>query len=146
MERSSADHFVAAVPGHGHGADLAEPPQAVRLLRAARKLHDFERAAQIYVQAALFRLAIQRRRAMQHRVGRCSTSALVLVAVQAEMRLGQIAAKNADALVQVARETPGNRGAIAALAKAFARPRDGRAARTSRFSGSSWRSRSPAAR
>ncbi len=65
-----ADHFVAAVPGHSHRADLAEPPQAVGIVRAAGQLHDLERAAKVDVQAALFGLAIERSRAMEDGIGR----------------------------------------------------------------------------
>ena len=63
-------HFVAALARDGDGGNLAEAAQAVRILRAARELRDFQSAAQIHVEAAFFGFAIERSRAMNHRLGR----------------------------------------------------------------------------
>ncbi len=90
------DDFVAARARHGDGGDLAEAAQAVGVLRAAGQLRDFQRAAQIHVEAAFFGFAIERRGAVNHRLGR-SHQARVFGGVQAEARIGEIAAKNGNA-------------------------------------------------
>ena len=90
------NHFVAAVPRHGDGGNLAEAAQAVRVLRAASELRDFQSAAQIHVEAAFFGFAIERCRAMNHRLGRAD-QARVVGGVQPETRLGKISAKNGNA-------------------------------------------------
>ena len=63
------DHFIRAVPGDRDGAHMAEPPQAVLVARAHGQLNHFERAAQIHVQAAFLRFAIERRGAVNHGIG-----------------------------------------------------------------------------
>jgi hypothetical protein len=52
--------------GDGHRRYLAEATQPMRVLRAAAQLRDFQRAAQIHIQAALFGFTIERGRAMNH--------------------------------------------------------------------------------
>ena len=63
------DHFVGALAGNGDGAHVAEAAQAVIVARAHRQLNHFERAAQIHVEAAFLRFAIQRCGAMNHGIG-----------------------------------------------------------------------------
>ena len=111
------DHFMAAVPGDGHGGDLAEAAQAVGILRAARQLRHFQRAAQIHVQAAFLRFAIERRGAMNHRIGGAH-QARIFGGIQTETRIGEIAAKNGDARFQRVLRIAGNRDATAARARA----------------------------
>ena len=90
------DHFVAALSGHGHGRNLAEAAQAVGIVRAAAELRDFQRAAQVHVQAGFFGFAIERRGAMNHRLGRAH-QARVFGGVQPEVRVGQVAAIHGNA-------------------------------------------------
>ena len=78
------------------------------VLRAPRQLSHFQRAAQIYVQAAFLRLAIERGRAMQHRIGRRGQK-LILAVRQTEMRSREVAAENPDA---ARREMLAKRGKI----------------------------------
>ena len=90
------NHFVAAVARHGDGGNLAEAAQAVRVLRAASELRDFQRAAQIHVEAAFFGFAVERSRAMNHRLGRAD-QVRVVGRVQPKTRIGEISAKNGNA-------------------------------------------------
>ena len=71
----------------------------MRLIRAPRQLHHFKRAAQVHVQAALLRFAVERRGAVQDGVGG-SGQRTILVRVQPEMRRCEIAAKNSYARVE----------------------------------------------
>ena len=62
-------------------------------------MDDFERAAKIYVEAAFFGFAIQGCGAVDY--GVCGADQLrVIVVGEAEMRVGEITAKNSDARVQ----------------------------------------------
>ena len=62
--------FVAALARHGHGRNLAESAQAVRVPGpAGGELDDFQCAAQVHREAAFFRFAIERRGAVDHRLG-----------------------------------------------------------------------------
>ncbi len=97
------DDFVAALARYRDGADLAETPQAVIVLRLPRQSQHFERAAQVHVQATLLRLAIQRRRAMNHRI-RGVHQPVVFIAIQAEARRSQVSAKNPHLGLQVLEE------------------------------------------
>ena len=87
------------MPGHGHRAHVAEPPQAVILARAPRKLDHLERPAQIHVEAAFLRFAIERSRAMNHRIGGAHQRAIFVIA-KPESRIRQIAEENPDAAVR----------------------------------------------
>jgi len=71
----------------------------VLIAGALGELDDFERAAQIYVEAAFFGFAIQGCSAVDY--GVCRAHELrVIVIREAEMRVGEVAAKNADARAQ----------------------------------------------
>jgi len=83
----------------GDGRNLAEAPQAMRVMRAARELRDFERAAQIHVQAAFFGFAVERSRAMNHRFGGAQQPG-VISGAQAKSWLGEIAIENRDARLE----------------------------------------------
>ena len=94
------DHFILPLARHRHGAHMAEAAQAVIVVRAHGQLYNLQRAAQIHVQTALLRLAIQRSRAVNHRVGGVH-QAIVVILRQPELRRGQIAAKNSHPRLQV---------------------------------------------
>src|SRR2546427_8049710 len=68
----------------------------MRVMSAARELNDLQRAAQIHVEAAFLRFAVERGGAMQHRV-RGRDQQVVLLVIEPEARRGQIAAENAYA-------------------------------------------------
>src|SRR5260370_20448719 len=90
------DDFVAASSSYGDGRDLAEAAQAVGLMGAAGQLRDFQRPPKIHVEAAFFRLAVERCGAVDYRLGR-SDQTSVLGMVQAKTRIGEIASKYKDA-------------------------------------------------
>ncbi len=93
------DYFVRALAGDGNRADVAEAAEAVLVAGALGELDDFERAAEIYVEAAFFGFAIQGCGAVDYRV--CAADELRVVVVgEAEICVGEIAAKNADAGTQ----------------------------------------------
>ena len=125
--------FVAALARDCDRADFAEAPQPVIVLRMPRQCQHFQRAAQIHIQTAFFRLPVQRRRAMNHRIRRMHQP-VVFIAVQTEAGRSQVSAKNSDLGLQVfveAREI-----ADATATRATSRPcaSCGSRARTSRFS------------
>ncbi len=120
FDRAILGHdFVAALARHRHRADLAEAPQAVIVLGVPRQVQHFKRAPQIHVQAALLRLAVQRGRAVNHRV-RGMHQPVVFIAVQSEAGSSQVSAKDADLRLQVLVEAREIRGATAARATAAA--------------------------
>ena len=88
-------HFVLPLPGHGHRAHVTEAAQAMIVVRAPRQLEHLERAAQVHVQAALFRLAIQGGGAVNDRIRRVN-EAVVVVPAQPELRRSDIAAEDAN--------------------------------------------------
>ena len=106
---------------HGDGRNLAEAAQAVRVLRAASQLRDFERAAQIDVEAAFFGFAVERCGAVNHRLGRAD-QARVFGGVQPETRIGEVAAKNGDARFERVLKLRENPGAIAGRARGARSP------------------------
>src|SRR4029077_16093164 len=85
-----SDDFVAALPGYCDGADFAETPQAMIMLGVTSERQHFQGTAQVYIETALFRFAVQRRRAMNDRIRRMQ-QAIVFVAPQAETGSSQIA-------------------------------------------------------
>src|SRR6202451_3466786 len=92
-------YFARALSGYGNSADVADAAEAVLVPAALGELDDFERAAEIYVEAAFFGLAIQGCGAVDYRV-RSADELRIVVVGKAEMRVGEIATKNADACVQ----------------------------------------------
>jgi len=74
--------------------------QAAAVLRAARQLNHFERAAQVDVQALLFGFAVQRSSAVNQGV-RGVHQRMVFVIGEAKTLAGQVAAKNAHPVVEV---------------------------------------------
>ena len=69
MELSSWTTSLLALAGDGHGADVAEAAQAVVVLARQAELDDLQRAAQVHVEAALLRLAVERGGAVDDRIG-----------------------------------------------------------------------------
>ena len=51
-------NFVFSFPRDGHGGNVRIAAQPVAILRAARELNHFQRAAQVHVQALPLRFAI----------------------------------------------------------------------------------------
>src|SRR5271163_4364064 len=93
------NYLVGTLAGDGDGADVTEAAQAVLVAGALGELDDFERAAKIHVEAAFFGFAIQGCGAVDY--GVCGADELrVIVVGEAEMRVGEITAKNSDARVQ----------------------------------------------
>src|ERR1019366_4202295 len=89
------DDLIGAMTSDGDGADVAEAPQAVLVTGASPKLYHFERPAKIYVQAASFRLPIERSGAMNDGVGAADQLA-VLVVKEAKIWFGQVTQKDSD--------------------------------------------------
>ena len=100
MERVFGDDFVLALPCHRHRAHLAETAQSVIVIRLLRQQQHFERAPQVHVQAAFFRLAIERGGAVDDRI-RGVNQAVIVVVGEAEVRRGQVAAKNPHTRLEV---------------------------------------------
>src|SRR5207302_8170929 len=80
---------------------MADTAQPMVIIRMDSQLYNFERAAQVGVEAGLFRLAIQRSRAVDNRIAAVDQAAIFFIA-QAKLRCAQIAAENMDARAQVA--------------------------------------------
>ena len=93
-----------ALAGDGDSADVAEAAQSVIIAGARGELNDFERAAEIHVEAALFGFAIQRGGAMNDGVGGVHERGIFIVR-EAEMSVGEVAAENADARIEESLET-----------------------------------------
>src|SRR5579864_8628951 len=93
-------NFIPALAGNGHRADLAEAAQPVIVFSMPRQSEDFQRAPQVHIEATLFRLAVQRGRAVNYGIGRMH-QAIVLVAAQAKTWLGEIADKDSHFGLQV---------------------------------------------
>ena len=70
--------FVLALAGNGDRAHMAESSQSMVVIYLLRELNHFQRAAQIHIQAALFRFPIQRCSAMDDRVGRVNQSVIFI--------------------------------------------------------------------
>src|SRR5229473_3706920 len=86
-------HLVATVTRDGNRGNLAEAAQAMCVVRAASELRDFESAAQIHIQATFFGFAVERSRAMNHRLGR-PDQACVIGRIQPKTWLSEISTKN----------------------------------------------------
>src|SRR5437870_7974133 len=78
---------------------MADPAQTVMMVGMDSQPHNFQRAAQVGVEAALLRSAIQRGRAMEDRVRVVNQTSIVLIG-KAKLRGCQIAAKDIDARAQ----------------------------------------------
>src|SRR3984893_1768423 len=91
-----AYNFVAASSRYGDSRNLAESPQTVCVLGAARQLRDLEGPSKIYVKAAFFRLPGERCGAVNDRMGRPDQTS-VLGRVQTKTRIGKIPSKYRDA-------------------------------------------------
>src|ERR1017187_8909847 len=89
------DDLIRSMASDGDGTDVAEAPQAVLVTGASRKLDHFERPPKIYVQAAFFRLPIDRSGAMNDGVGAADQLA-VLVVRKAKIWFGQVTQKYLD--------------------------------------------------
>src|SRR5205814_3493359 len=62
-------HFILTLARDRNRAYQTKSSQPVVIMRLLRQQEHLQRAAQVYIQAAFLRFAIQRRRAMQHRIG-----------------------------------------------------------------------------
>jgi hypothetical protein len=58
------DDFVLACSCDGNRGNMGKTPQAMVVLRTPGQLNDFEGAAQVYVEALLFRFSVERSGAM----------------------------------------------------------------------------------
>jgi len=90
------DDFVLTGAGDGDGGDVGKAAQTVMVLCAAGQLNHFKRAAQIYVEALLFRLAIERSRAVNQGIGGFGERMIVVIG-QANLWIGEVAKKNTHA-------------------------------------------------
>ena len=68
------------------------------------KLQHLQRPSQVHIQTTFFRLPIQRRRAVNHRIGGVDQS-IVIVPAKTESCPGQIPTKDPDARLQIFVET-----------------------------------------
>src|ERR1700733_8533785 len=93
------DYFVGTVSCDCYGADVAKAAQAVLVASALSELDDFESATKINVEAAFFGFAIQGCGAVDYGVCRADELRVVVIR-EAEMRVGKVAAEDADARLQ----------------------------------------------
>ena len=105
----------------------------VVMIAAPRQLQHFQRAAQIYIQAAFFGFPVQRGGTMNHGIGRVHQP-VIIIASQTKTGVGQIAAKNAHPRLQKFVERGKSRCNCSALPQAQLRPLAESRARTSTFS------------
>src|SRR4029077_3924729 len=92
--------FILVWPGDGDGADVAESPEAVVIARAHAELHNLERAAKVDVEAAFLGFAVERRGAVNYRIGGVN-EARVVITGKSEARGGEITQENMDARIDM---------------------------------------------
>src|SRR5438445_26658 len=78
-------HFILTLARDRNRAYQTKSSQPVVIMRLLRQQEYLQRAAQVYIQAAFLRFAIQRRRAMQHRIGGMNQPVIV-IARQSQLR------------------------------------------------------------
>jgi len=114
------DHFVRALASHSHRAHVTEAAQAVIFASAHRELYHFQGAAQVHIEAALLGFAIERGRAVNHRV-RGARETPIIVIGQPELGSGEIAAENVDPAIQIGLEAGKIQVQLQRMPKAFPR-------------------------